>query len=75
MSVGDSACSYDSFSSESVKYMVDILKEEAERQRNKIKERIAKIRESTDRATNTSKYVAHRLDKGNESDSTMSGAL
>jgi len=72
ISVGDSACSYDSFSSESVKYMVDILKEEAERRRNKIKERIAKIRESTDRVSHVSKYVAHRLGKGDEEDSTLS---
>merc|ERR1719512_472178 len=53
--------SYDSFSSESVKYMVDILKEEAERRRSKIKERIAKIRESTNRASHTSEYMASSM--------------
>jgi len=45
----DSACSYDYFSSKSAKYMMDILKEETERQRRRIKERIAMIRESTDK--------------------------
>jgi len=46
-----SVCSYDSFSSESVMYMVDVLKEETERRRSKIKERIAMIQESIDLST------------------------
>jgi len=77
----DSTCSYDSFSSESVTYMVDALKEETERKRTKIRERIAKIQESTDRLLNTneyvtseymtSEYVASRL-MGKDEDSTLS---
>lgn len=65
--------SYDSFSSESVKYMVDILKEEAERRRSKIKERIAKIRESTEKVTYTSRYVESRLNR-TEGDETSAGS-
>jgi len=72
VSVGSSACSYDSFSSKSVKYMMDVLKEETARRRNKLKERIAKIRELTDQVSHTSKYVAYRLSKGDDEDSTLS---
>jgi len=79
----DSACSYDSFSSDSVSYMVDVLKEETERKRSKIRERIAKIQESTDKlmcngecVTSeyvTSDYVASRLmGKGGDEDSILS---
>jgi len=49
-----SDCSYDSLSSKSVKYMVDILNEEAKRRRSKMKDRIAKLRESND----TSEYAS-----------------
>jgi len=66
--------SYDSFSSESVKYMVDILKEEAERRRSKIKERIAMIRESTERVSYTSRYVESRLMNGKGGDETSEGS-
>lgn len=68
--IPESVCSYDSFSSESVKYMVDILKEEAERRRSKIQERIAKIRESTEKVSHTTAYAA-RLMKGGDEDSTL----
>jgi len=71
VSFAESACSYDSFSSESVKYMVDILKEEAERRKSKIKERIAMIRESTDRVSYTTEYVSSRLMKMSDEDSTL----
>merc|ERR1712003_594739 len=54
VSFGDSVCSYDSFSSESVKNMVNTLKQEAERRRSKIHERIALIRAQTDSITDIS---------------------
>jgi len=66
------ACSYDSFSSKLVNYMVDILKDEAERKRSKIKEQIAKIRESADKVNNINEYVSSRLLKGRDEDSTLS---
>ena len=50
-----------------MKYMVDILKEEAERRRNKIKERIASIRESTARVSHTSQFISSGLMSGEES--------
>jgi len=49
ISLAESACSNYSFSSESVKYMVDILKEETERRKCNMNERIAKIRDSADK--------------------------
>jgi len=49
----DSACSYDCFLSKATKYM---LKEETERQRRKIKQRIAMIREPTNKVICKSEY-------------------
>jgi len=60
-SCSTSAFSYDSFSSKSVKDMVDTLKEETERRRSKGKKQILKIQESTDRASYISKYMPSRL--------------
>jgi len=57
------ACSYDSFSSKLVNYMVNILKDEAERRRSKIKERIAKIRGTADKVNHINEYVSSRLIK------------
>jgi len=48
VSISNSVLSTDSISSESVRYMVDVLKQEAERRSSKIRERIARLREQAD---------------------------
>jgi len=58
VSFTDSNCSYDSFSSDSIKRMTDMLKEETDRRRSKVNNRIAKCRESSDEVTYAIEYVS-----------------
>jgi len=48
LSLPNSSNSFETISSESVRYMVDILKQEAERRGSKIRARIARLREDTE---------------------------
>jgi len=58
VSFADSAASYDSFSSNSIKLMADMLKEETQRRRSKMSDRAAQIRESSDEVSYATKYVS-----------------